>query len=135
METYKINHELNQYDQIEGIEFDGLMPKFMDAIGATTGNSDKYKKMFEFHPNGSDSLEVVDIDKIMENGDGNDSGDDSGEETVIVKPEPTENTEEQQAIENEISNALTSEEGGTKAYSCFYRLGCHCGLCLEKLQR
>lgn len=115
-----MNHELNQYGQIEGIEFDGLMPKFMDAIGATTGSSDKYKKMFEFYPNGSDSLEVVDIDKIMENGNSSDSGDDSGEETVIVKPEPTENTEEQQAIENEISNALTSEDGGTKAYSAVY---------------
>ena len=122
MDNYILNHELNQYDQIEGIEFDGLMPKFMDAIGATTGNSDKNKKMFEFHPNGSDSLEVVDIDKIMNNRDdgGDQGGDDGGEDVVIEKPEPTENTEEQQAIENEISNALTSEEGGTAAYSGVY---------------
>ena len=67
MENYNLNHELNYYDQIEGIEFDGLMPKFMEAIGVTTGNSEKHKKMFEFHPNGSDSLETVDIDAIMEN--------------------------------------------------------------------
>lgn len=125
MDNYNLNHELNQYDQVEGIEFNGLMPKFMEAVGVTTGISKKQKKMFEFQPNGSDSLEVIDIDKIMESDNGGSEGDnddDSGkqEEDVIVKPEPTENTEEQQEIADEISNALTDEEGGTTAYSAVY---------------
>lgn len=69
MDNYKINHELNQYDVAEGIEFDGLMPKFMDAIGMTTGNNGSSSKLFEFHPAGGSSLEVVDVDAIMDNGD------------------------------------------------------------------
>ena len=121
MDNYKLNHELSQYDQIEGIEFNGLMPKFMEAIGMTTGISDKSKKLFEFHPNGSDSLEVVDIEKIMEDSNGEDSdGNSKGKDVVIVKPEPTENTEQEQQVQDEVSNALTDEEGGTKAYSAAY---------------
>ena len=87
MDNYQINHELNQYDQVEGIEFNGLMPKFMEAIGMTIGTSDKSDKMFEFHPAGGNSLETVDTVEIMnqsENGgegggDGQDSGSTSGD--------------------------------------------------------
>ena len=78
MDNYKLNHELNQYDHIEGIEFDGLMPKFMEKIGMTTGTSDKSVKMFEFHPAGGNSLEVIDTYEIMNNGeDGGEGGGDS----------------------------------------------------------
>ena len=67
METYKINHELNQYDYVEGIEFNGLMPKLMEADGVdTTGTSDTNVKFFGFNAKGSDSLEVVDIDALNE---------------------------------------------------------------------
>ena len=66
MENYPINHELNQYDYSEGIEFEGLMPKVMDAEGIdTTGTSDKNVKFFGFDAKGSDSLEVVDIDALQ----------------------------------------------------------------------
>ena len=30
---YEINHELMNYDFIEGTEFEGLMPKAIDAAG------------------------------------------------------------------------------------------------------
>ena len=49
-----------------------------------------------------------------------DGGDDGGDETVIVKPEPTENTEQEQQVQDEVANALTDEEGGTAAYSATY---------------
>lgn len=74
METYKINHELSQYDQIEGIEFDGLMPKFINKIGMPIGDSKESKKLFEFNPNGSDSLEIVDIDAIQNSNSGSKPG-------------------------------------------------------------
>lgn len=67
MENYKINHELNQYDYSEGIEFQGLMPEVMEVEGIeTTGASEISVKHFGFDAKGSDSLEVVDIDAIME---------------------------------------------------------------------
>lgn len=92
MDNYKINHELNQYDVVEGIEFNGLMPKFMDAIGMTTGNNGSSSKLFEFHPAGGSSLEVVDINAIMENGDEPGPG---------PKPEPIEVEAEYDFIYNE----------------------------------
>jgi hypothetical protein len=67
MENYKINHELNQYDYSEGIEFKGLMPEVMEIEGVETiGASENSVKHFGFDAKGSDSLEVVDIDAIME---------------------------------------------------------------------
>ena len=67
MENYKINHELNQYDYSEGIEFQGIMPEVMEVEGIeTTGASEISVKHFGFDAKGSDSLEVVDIDAIME---------------------------------------------------------------------
>ena len=123
MENYEINHELNRYDDIEGTDFDGLMEKMMETIGITTGTSEESKKMFEFHPDGHQSMEVLDTQEIMEldgDGGGDDGGDDGGEETVIVKPEPTENTEQEQAVQDEVANAMTNEEGGTKAFSASY---------------
>lgn len=77
MENYKINHELNQYDYSEGIEFQGLMPEVMEVEGIeTTGASEISVKHFGFDAKGSDSLEVVDIDAIMNKDD--DGGDESG---------------------------------------------------------
>ena len=52
--------------------------------------------------------------------DGGDDGEDGEDETVIVKPEPTENTEQEQQVQDEVANALTDEEGGTAAYSAAY---------------
>lgn len=94
MDNYKINHELNEYNRIEGIEFIGLMPKFLDAVGMTIGTSDKSSKLFEFHPAGGDSIETVDTDEIMnqsenseddeEDDNGKSSGSTSGE-TIVEK--------------------------------------------------
>lgn len=92
MDNYQINHDLNEYDQVEGIEFNGLMPKFMEKLGMTTGTSDKSGKLFEFHPAGGNSLEVVDVDAIMENGDEPGPG---------PKPEPVEVEAEYDFIYNE----------------------------------
>ena len=36
MKNYQINHELNQYDYSEGIEFKGLLPELMEAEGVKT---------------------------------------------------------------------------------------------------
>lgn len=68
MKNYKINHELNQYDYSEGIEFDGLIPEMMNTDGIETiGANEKSVKYFGFDAKGSDSLEVIDIEKFFEN--------------------------------------------------------------------
>lgn len=69
MENYKINHELNQYDYSEGIEFKGLLPELMDAEGLKTiGATDETKsiKHFGFEAKGSDALEVVDVEGLYD---------------------------------------------------------------------
>lgn len=69
MENYPINHELNQYDYSEGIEFQGLMPELMEAEGIkTVGVKDDTKsvKHFGFEAKGSDALEVVDVEGLYE---------------------------------------------------------------------
>jgi len=72
MGTYAINHELNQYDYAEGIEFNGLMPKLMEADGIeTTGANDKNVKFFGTNAKGSDALEVIDIEALQEDESGN----------------------------------------------------------------
>ena len=60
-----LNNEMNQYNYSEGIEFIGLMPKAMETIGLTTGSSEKSVEFFGANANGSDSLEVIDIEAIM----------------------------------------------------------------------
>ena len=71
MENYKTNHELNQYDYAEGIEFIGLIPQVMEAEGIeTTGTSDTNVKFFGFEAKGSDSLEVIDIEALQEDESG-----------------------------------------------------------------
>lgn len=116
------NYELNKYDVCEGIEFTGLMPKVMEVIDATIGENEKSVKWFGFEANGNDAMEVVDIDEIMNGSEdgGSEGGGGDDEEVVIVKPEPTENTEQEQQVQDEVSNALTDEEGGTKAYTAVY---------------
>ena len=77
-----VNYELNQYDFIEGADFDGLMPKVMEALGMTIGTSDKSVKWFGADGKGMDSLEVIDEEEIMnssdEGGEGGDQGGDGG---------------------------------------------------------
>ena len=109
MDNYQINHELNQYDQVEGIEFTGLMPKFMEKLGMTIGTSDKSDKMFEFHPAGGNSLETVDTVGIMnqsENGsegggEGGGDGQDSGSTTGDTSGNTSGNTSGSTKVETE----------------------------------
>ena len=62
-----INHELQNYDYSEGIEFNPLMPKVMEASGVkTVGRSDNSVKMFGKDAFGNDQLEVVDVQAFME---------------------------------------------------------------------
>lgn len=67
MENYKINHELDQYNYAEGIEFNGLMPEVMNTDGVETiGASEENVKHFGFNAKGSDALEVIDIEAFYE---------------------------------------------------------------------
>lgn len=65
METYKINHELNEHNYIEEATFIGLMPEVMNATGVKTiGGSSKSSKNFGIY--GSDPLEVIDIEAFYD---------------------------------------------------------------------
>lgn len=67
MDSYKINHDLNQYDQVEGIEFTGLIPQVMEAEGIETiGGSETSVKHMGFEARGNDQLEVVDIEALYD---------------------------------------------------------------------
>lgn len=67
MDSYKINHDLNQYDQVEGIEFTGLVPQLMEADGIETiGGSETSVKHMGFEARGNDQLEVVDIEALYD---------------------------------------------------------------------
>ena len=69
-----INHELQNYDYAEGIEFNGLMPEVMKAEGIkTVGHSDKSVKRFGINALGNDQLEVVNVQAFFK---------DESEETV-----------------------------------------------------
>lgn len=61
------NHEMMNYDFIEGVEFEGLMPKAIDAAGGV-GVNDKQPtvKFFGAAALGHDALEVVDVEKFFE---------------------------------------------------------------------
>jgi hypothetical protein len=71
-----INHELNQYDYVEGIAFDGLVPKMMDAKGVkTTGKWGNSVSLFGVDDKGigvkgSDALEVVDFQGFFDDEEG-----------------------------------------------------------------
>ena len=64
---YDLNHEMMNYDFIEGTEFEGLMPKAIDAAGGV-GTNDKQPGI-EFmgaKALGHDQLQVVDVEKFFE---------------------------------------------------------------------
>lgn len=58
-ETYRINHEMQDYDRVEGIEFKGLVPELMEIEGINTvGASENNVNFFGVNAKGSDQLEV-----------------------------------------------------------------------------
>lgn len=59
------NHELMNYNFVEGTEFEGIMPEAAEKIG-TIGDSDVSVEMHGMDAKGSDALEVVDIEKVFE---------------------------------------------------------------------
>lgn len=56
---------LSNYDYVEGVAFEGLMPKAAEKIGVI-GNSEVSVEMHGHLANGMDALEVVDIEKAFE---------------------------------------------------------------------
>lgn len=64
---YETNHEMMKYDFIEGTEFEGLMPKAIDANGGVGTNDEQ--PVVEFMGAaalGHDQLQVVDVEKFFE---------------------------------------------------------------------
>lgn len=107
------NDEMKKYDFIEGIDFDGIMPKVMEKSGEI-GDSEKNVHFFGGFM-GGDALTVVDIDAFYKPDEP-----EPEPEPTVVKPDETINTEEQQAVEDDVTNGITSESGGTKAYAAVY---------------
>ena len=72
---YEINHELMNYDFKEGTEFDGLMPKAIDANGGVGTNENQPTVEFMgAKALGHDQLEVVDVEKFFEENGAVDNG-------------------------------------------------------------
>ena len=72
---YEINHEMQNYDFVEGTEFEGLMPKAIDAAGGVGTNDEQ--PVVEFMGAaalGHDQLEVVDVEKFFEENGAVDNG-------------------------------------------------------------
>lgn len=57
------NEDMMRYDFVEGIEFEGLMPKAIDKIGGV-GSSEENVHFMGYKALGSDALEVVDVEKV-----------------------------------------------------------------------
>ena len=153
------NDEMKKYDFIEGIDFDGLMPKAME--GYSTGKGEGSSKLFRYSV--PDALEVFSINALFEKSSSGGSSSDSGStesgstesgstesggtesgstesgstesgstesgstesggtesggtesgetEPVIVKPDETENTPEQQQASDDIAGGMTESGSG-----------------------
>lgn len=74
-----INHELQNYDYTEGIEFIGLMPAVMESCGKTVGGSDNSVRMFGVNALGNDQLETIDVQSYY-------SDEVEGGEKAVVAP-------------------------------------------------
>ena len=65
------NNQMNNYEYNEGIEFNGLIPKVMEADGVETiGESDFNARLFENGHLGCDPLEVIDFQYVIDVGGG-----------------------------------------------------------------
>ena len=111
----KSNDEMKKYDFIEGSDFNGLMSKAIDAAPGVVGNTGIGNR-FMNTVRGADSMAMVDIWSFYEAGNGG-GGSDEPEEPVVERPEETENTPEQEQVNEDLNNAVTDPDGGTKAYS------------------
>jgi hypothetical protein len=76
------NHELMNYDYVEGIEFEGLMPHAIDKIGGVGVNDNQPNVHFMgVEALGHDQLEIVDAAKLFE-GQGSSEPSGSDEQTT-----------------------------------------------------
>lgn len=96
------NNQMKKYDFVEGIDFDGLMPKAMK--GYSIGKGEGSSKLFRYSV--PDALEVVSINALFDGGK-NEGGETSG----TTKPEVVPNNEQQAANEQAIVDSLV---GGNK---------------------
>ena len=76
------NHDLTNYDYKDGVEFEGLMPKAAEKIGAV-GASDVVVGMHGMAAKGMDALEVVDVQAAFDD----EESEDSGEDDVVIEPD------------------------------------------------
>ena len=102
-----INEQMNKWGFREGTEFEGLMPKTMKLVGNKncTGINGNEPNVHLYDPtaNGYDQMKVISPYDIMMNAKNPDT---------VVQPEITENTPEQDVIEENIVSEL---ENATKA--------------------
>lgn len=59
------NHDLMNYNFKEAQEFDGIVPVVAEKIGEI-GQSDVIVPIFDKNANGSESLSVIDLEKVDE---------------------------------------------------------------------
>ena len=88
---YEINHEMMNYDFIEGTEFVGLMPKAIDANGGVGTNDEQ--PVVEFmgaKALGHDQLQTVDVEKFFEGQGSSENGGDSGAQGDGQSTEPSD---------------------------------------------
>jgi len=80
---YTLNHEMMNYDFVEGTEFNGLMPKAIDAIGGVGVNDEQpVVEFMGFRALGSDPLEIVDAEKVFGEQEGSSDSSSASGETV-----------------------------------------------------
>lgn len=106
------NDEMKKYDFIEGIEFDGLMPKAIDMTKGI-GKSDEIVHLFGGH-RGAASLEVVDIYSFFEEeGEGGEEG--GSEDSGSTESGSTESgSTESGSTESGSTESGSTESGGTE---------------------
>lgn len=116
----KQNDEMKKYDFIEGIEFDGLMPKAME--GYSTGKGAGYSHLFRYSI--PDALEVVSIDALFEasskkddEGGSSDSGSTDSGSSVDSGSTESGGTESGSTESGDTIDSGSTESGGTESGS------------------
>lgn len=104
-------NEMQNYDFIEGGDFEGLIGKAIDKAPATVGESKETVHMFNGGYRGAEAMKVVDITSFYE--DSPEPGPEPG--PVPPKPEPTQNDSAQTQTANNIATAATAGSGYTAA--------------------
>lgn len=109
------NDEMKKYDFIEGIDFDGLMPKAME--GYSTGKGEGSSKLFRYSV--PDALEVFSINALFEKSSSGGSSSDSGStESGSTESGSTESgSTESGSTESGSTESGSTESGSTESGS------------------